>query len=72
MLTAEASEQSQSAYLRAALRWLKDEGIPFFIFEAFDEPWKGGTSEHEPEKHWGVFSEDRTPKKVIGELREWL
>lgn len=72
MLTAEASEQSQSAYLREALRWLKDEGIPFFIFEAFDEPWKGGASEHEPEKHWGVFSEDRTPKKVIGELREWL
>lgn len=29
MLTAEASEQSQSAYLREALRWLKDEGIPF-------------------------------------------
>jgi len=47
------------------VNWSKDEGIITFVFEAFDEPWKGSPEELEPEKHWGIFKVDRTPKKVM-------
>ena len=36
-----------------------------FVFEAFDEPWKGSPEAMEPEKHWGLFTVDRKPKKVM-------
>jgi hypothetical protein len=37
-----------------------------FFFEAFDEPWKGDPNNPAgAEKHWGLFSVDRTPKKVM-------
>jgi hypothetical protein len=36
-----------------------------FAFEAFDEPWKGSPEILEPEKHWGLFTVDRKPKKVM-------
>ena len=35
--------------------WAKKNGVTVFVFEAFDEPWKGtGT-----EGHWGLFTVDR-------------
>ena len=34
-------------------------GILTFVFEAFDEPWKGSPDPLEPEKHWGLFTVDR-------------
>ena len=43
----------------------RQEQGPTFLFEAFDESWKGGGSDSSPdvaEKHWGVFDEDRRPK----------
>jgi len=39
-----------------------------FVFEAFDEPWKGSPDPLEPEKHWGIFTVDRQPKRVIQSL----
>ena len=36
-----------------------------FIFEAFDEPWKGSDDPDEPEKHWGLYYENRSPKLVL-------
>ena len=35
------------------------------MFEAFDEPWKGGNNPLEAEKNWGIFKVDRTPKLVL-------
>ena len=35
------------------------------MFEAFDEPWKGSPDPLEPEKHWGLFDVNRTPKLVM-------
>ena len=35
------------------------------VFEAFDENWKGSDHELEPEKHWGLYKADRTPKLVM-------
>ena len=45
--------------------WTRREGILTFVFEAFDEPWKGSPDPMEPEKHWGLFTVDREPKKVM-------
>jgi len=49
-----------------AQEWIEETNLTTFLFEAFDEPWKGGgkdTSSKEVEKNWGVFYEDRTPKE---------
>ena len=56
--------QMQKAYIQELLQWTGQEQIPVFLFEAFDEPWKGSEKEDEPEKHWGIFNEDRSPKEA--------
>ncbi len=57
------SEDFQAAYYADLMNWTNEEQILTFVFEAFDEPWKGSDEPLEPEKHWGLFYEDRTPKK---------
>jgi exo-beta-1,3-glucanase (GH17 family) len=37
----------------------------YSVAERFDEPWKGSDGVLEPEKHWGLFKVDLTPKLVI-------
>jgi exo-beta-1,3-glucanase (GH17 family) len=59
------SEELQEIYYHDLMKWSEEEGIITFLFEAFDEPWKGSPHELEPEKHWGIFKVDRTPKKVM-------
>lgn len=58
-------EELQDIYYIDLLKWCKKENILTFVFEAFDEPWKGSSEPLEPEKHWGLFSVDRKPKKVM-------
>lgn len=58
----DATEANQVRYVREMQDWTRSEGITFFLFEAFDEKWKGSDNVAEPEKHWGVFNRDRTPK----------
>ncbi len=60
-----ASEEFQAIYYNDLIEWSEKEGIMTFIFEAFDEPWKGSPEALEPEKHWGLFTVDRKPKKVF-------
>ncbi len=62
-----ASEELQAQYYEELLEWTTDEEILTFVFEAFDEPWKGSPDPLEPEKHWGLFKLDRTPKLVMRE-----
>ena len=62
MMLDEASERNQQHYLNQVSAWSKKHQIPMFLFEAFDEPWKGSSNPNEPEKHWGIFYENRTPK----------
>jgi exo-beta-1,3-glucanase (GH17 family) len=45
--------------------WVEEERILTFFFEAFDETWKGSPEILEPEKHWGLFKIDRSPKLVM-------
>jgi len=63
-----ASEELQARYYEELLRWTTDEKILTFVFEAFDEPWKGSPDLLEPEKHWGLFRVERTPKLVMQAL----
>ena len=60
-----ASQELQQLYYRDLMAWTQRAGILTFIFEAFDEPWKGSSDPLEPEKHWGLFTVDRRPKQVM-------
>jgi len=56
---------AQEHYLIHLHDWIAKNRVTTFLFEAFDEPWKGGGDNSEPdevEKHWGVFYENRQPK----------
>lgn len=59
------NEENQKTYYEDLTKWAKEENILTFFFEAFDESWKGSPEPLEPEKHWGVFKIDRTPKVVM-------
>lgn len=59
------SQDLQDIYVRDLMHWTDEAGILCFVFEAFDEPWKGSADPLEPEKHWGLFTVDRRPKKVM-------
>ena len=60
-----ASEELQAIYYEQLVEWTTREEILTFVFEAFDEPWKGSPDPLDPEKHWGLFNVDRTPKLVM-------
>jgi len=62
------SEELQEVYYNDLVNWSLEENILTFVFEAFDEPWKGSPEPLEPEKHWGLFTVDRKPKLVMKEL----
>ncbi len=61
------NEEFQKKYYEDLIRWSYKEDVLTFVFEAFDEPWKGSPEPLEPEKHWGLFKVDRTPKLVLQE-----
>ena len=63
-----ASEELQLRYYEQLLEWTNDEKILTFVFEAFDEPWKGSPDPLEPEKHWGLFTVDRRPKLAMRQI----
>lgn len=65
MMEGEATENNQAEYYKLFLDWTDSEKITAFMFEAFDEPWKGGSIEGEAEKNWGIFTEGRCPKKAV-------
>jgi len=59
------SQELQAVYCTDLLEWSEKEEIMTFVFEAFDEPWKGSPEAMEPEKHWGLYTVDRKPKKLM-------
>lgn len=63
-----AVQELQAIYCRDLEEWTRAEGLLCFVFEAFDEPWKGSPDPLEPEKHWGLFTVDRRPKLFIRSL----
>ncbi len=63
-----SSQELQAIYYQDLMEWTSSERILTFVFEAFDEPWKGSSDPLEPEKHWGLFTVDREPKIVMQQL----
>jgi exo-beta-1,3-glucanase (GH17 family) len=63
-----AVQELQAMYYRDLMAWTQAEGLLCFVFEAFDEPWKGSSDPLEPEKHWGLFTVDRRPKRVMKDV----
>ena len=61
MKEGQACVENQKRYITELADWLEKEQIIGFIFEAFDEPWKGSTPE-KSECNWGLYYLDRTPK----------
>ncbi len=59
-----ANEANQKRYITELMNWSAKMGMLTFIFEAFDEEWKGSADPHEPEKHWGLYTQERKPKAV--------
>lgn len=62
------NEELQKIYYNDLVNWCVEDEILTFVFEAFDEVWKGSSEAMEPEKHWGLFNIDRTPKLVMKSL----
>ena len=56
----------QKRYLEALHKWSSEQGVVVYVFEAFDENWKGSDHPLEPEKHWGLYRADRQPKLAAG------
>lgn len=65
MNTHEANESAQTYYLNQMDDWLRSNSIQAFVFEAFDESWKGSLNPLEPEKHWGIMTETRVKKQYL-------
>lgn len=59
------NEKNQKTYVDDLMDWTGKDNILTFVFEAFDEDWKGSPEPMEPEKHWGLYKIDRTPKMVM-------
>ncbi|MGB3006597.1 MAG: glycoside hydrolase family 2 TIM barrel-domain containing protein [Chitinophagaceae bacterium] len=63
------NEENQKIYYDDLMAWSEKNKVLSFFFEAFDENWKGSPDPNEPEKHWGLFYADRTPKMAMQEIR---
>lgn len=65
MKEGQANEENQKKYYDEFWEWADREKIIAYMFEAFDEPWKGGNRPNEAEKNWGMYKVDRTPKFML-------
>jgi exo-beta-1,3-glucanase (GH17 family) len=75
LIKGEVGLEAQASFLIQVHRWIEFNQVTTFLFEAFDESWKGGGEDSPPnevEKHWGVYKEDRTPKKSFLEFLDSL
>lgn len=59
------NEVMQRQYLQELMAWAESQQILVYFFEAFDENWKGSDDPFEPEKHWGIYKADRSPKLAM-------
>lgn len=69
MVPEHATAEAQAKYFTEVIDWLEKEQIVGFLFEAFDEPWKGSKLESS-ECNWGMYYENRTPKPFMAELKK--
>ena len=67
-----ANEKNQARFCKELVEWSQQSGVMAFVFEAFDEEWKGSADPLEPEKHWGLYDIERKPKAVVDALKPGL
>ena len=65
--TDKVNEVYQKQYYQQLMDWAEQEQVLVYFFEAFDESWKGSCDPLEPEKHWGLYKTDRSPKLVMNQ-----
>ena len=69
-----ASEANEALFLRRFLAWAEKDKVPYYIMEAFDQPWKG-QEEGAVGAYWGVYDATRHPKfeftKPIVRVPQW-
>ncbi|MBV9331085.1 MAG: glycosyltransferase [Alphaproteobacteria bacterium] len=58
---AEANRASEAIFDRAFVQLARDKGYDYYLFEAFDQPWKGG-NEGAVGAYWGLFNAKGDPK----------
>lgn len=66
LIKGEVGLEAQVRFLTELDDWVSSNQVATFIFEVFDESWKGGGDDSPPEdieKNWGLFYENRTPKE---------
>ncbi len=66
LIKGEVGLAAQERFLTLLDSWINSRKVCTFLFEAFDEPWKGGGESSPPneiEKNWGVYYENRLPKQ---------
>ena len=64
-----ANQENQQLFTEKYLEYINTSNTISFLFEAFDEKWKGGNKKDEAEKHWGLYFSDRMPKKAVQILK---
>ena len=57
------SEQNQKKFIKEFVHLAKSNDIKYFLFEAFNEPWK--TKYGEVEGNWGLYDKQRTLKPEL-------
>jgi exo-beta-1,3-glucanase (GH17 family) len=58
----DATVDNQKIYNETVTKWAVENDVLLYIFEAFDEPWKGQNDPLEPEKNWGIYTVNRKKK----------
>lgn len=64
-----ATEENQAKYIKELVDWMEKDQVVGFLFEVFDEPWKG-EDPYSCERNWGLYYVDRTPKPVMKLLKK--
>ena len=61
MIKGQGSVENQKRYITDLSKWLEEDKIVGFLFEAFDETWKAETPD-KGECNWGLYYMNRTKK----------
>jgi exo-beta-1,3-glucanase (GH17 family) len=75
LIKGDVSLQTQGEFLIMLDKWIEANRTTTFLFEAFDELWKGGaenTGSNEIEKNWGAFYENREPKQSFINYQKYV
>jgi len=71
---AQASPANEGYFLRAFVQFAMEKGWDYYLFEAFDQPWKDA-NEGVAGRYWGLFDASGTPKfaftGLIRSFPEW-